>query len=443
MMRYEFNLPDLGEGLTEAEIVNWRVAVGDAVTEDQALVEVETAKAMVEIPSPVTGTVVQFGGTPGDVLPVGALLIAFDTKQGSARHNPDERAQPDTTEQTKVPGIGALPVTGSPATAEPAGSRPRSTISPAVNGKRSRVLAAPSTRKYATSLGVDLSRVHGSGPAGRVTREDVDRAAHQSQTEPPTAAAPDRAAAPAPRPAARTIDGQCGIDEEVPLRGIRRQIARTMTKAWQQIPHVTEFRELDATRLVEAHRAFRERVEEAAPKLTFLPFLVLACAAALRRHRILNASLDAERDILIYRGSVNVGIATSHTEGLVVPVLRDADRLGLLEVSRRIAELTEAVRSRRVRADQLDDGTFTVTNFGSYGTWLGTPIVNPPQAAIAGFGRIRDTVVAVDGQPVVRPTLPIAVSADHRIINGDVLGAFVNDLAALLENPILLLGEVR
>ncbi|HEY8532580.1 MAG TPA: dihydrolipoamide acetyltransferase family protein [Micromonospora sp.] len=423
-MRHEFMLPDLGEGLAEAEIRNWLVAIGDTVTEDQALVEVETAKAVVEIPSPVTGTLVEVGGDPGTVLPVGALLAAFEVAD---RADAGGGAGSPPAATTDAPSAAA-----SASEAKATGDAAR-----ASTGRRARrVLASPATRKLAVSLGVDIASIPGTGPGGRVTREDVERAAQRQPSQ--AVSAPAVAA----QPVAEAVRQRPG-DEEVPLRGIRRQVARTMTRSWTEIPHITEFREVDATQLIAAREALRRRAGDAGRAMTFLPFFVLACTAALKRHRILNASLDIARETIIYRGAIHIGIATATDDGLIVPVLHDADRLSLREINQRIADLAEAARARRLRPDQLDGATFTISNFGSYGTWLGTPIINPPQAAIAGFGRIEDRVVAVAGQPVVRPTLPIAVSADHRLIDGHVLGAFVNELAALLENPIVLLGEVR
>lgn len=394
-MTYQFAVPDLGEGLTEVEVVEWRVAVGDSVAEDQTVVEVQTAKAITEIPTPVAGVVRRLGGQPGDVLPVGTVLIEFDM------------ADP----------------------AEPVGESAPLPRSPA----RRRVLASPSTRKHAVTLGVDLAAVKGSGPSGRVTKADVDAAA---RTDAPVDGVP----ATRPSTPERQPTGQ---DEVVPLRGIRRQVARAMARSWQQVPHITEFREVDASRLVDARRALQDRASEGVPRLTYLPLFVLACAAALSRHRDLNASIDVDTETITYHGSVHIGIATASDDGLVVPVLRDAGARSLTDISREVVDLAAAVRERRLRADQLGGGTFTISNFGSYGTWLGTPLVTPPEVAIAGFGRIRDAVVAVDGQPVVRPTLPLAVSADHRLVDGHVLGAFVDDLAGLLANPILLLGPVR
>ena len=438
-MRYEFTLPDLGEGLTEAEIGRWLVSVGDTVAEDQAVVEVESAKAMVEISSPVPGIVEHLGAEPGEILPVGALLIAFDTEHGNTTTKPGAPEQITPRADDGASATDSLAAVGSPV-------GKRATMdTPPTSARHSRVLTSPSTRKYAVSLGIDLSQVTGSGPAGRVTREDVDRRMRESPIGAGATPGDGKGAVAAQRSPGSGGQSQRVVDEEVPLRSTRRQIARTLTQSWQQIPHITEFREVDATRLVEARRAIRDRLKESegSAGLTFLPFLVLACTAALSRHRIFNATVDLDRSVITYRASVDVGIATSSTEGLVVPVLRGAATLGLLAIRDGIAELVESVRSRRVEAAQLSGGTFTISNFGSYGTWLGTPIINPPQAAIAGFGRIRDSVVAVDGQPVVRPTLPIAVSADHRIIDGHDLGAFVNDLATTLENPILLVGEMR
>ena len=431
-MEYEFLLPDLGEGLAGAEIVDWLVAVGDTVTEDQPVVEVQTAKANVEIPSPVAGRVTLLGGRIGQVLDVGAVLIAFETsddkdssagaptpsEQPATQLRPDARAMSGPTPPTEAeeaPGVVLAPLTPT-------------------SGQR-RVLASPSTRKFAVEHDVDLATVAGTAPAGRVTLEDVRSfLSAQSATADPTTRTTD------PSPTLTRPRHAPNNDEVVPLRGIRREVARSMARAWQEIPHVTEFREVDATRLLLAHRALRERVPEDSPKLTLLPLLVLATAAVLRRHRSMNATIDLEAELITLKGQINIGIATSSDAGLVVPVLQDVGSKGLMQINREIAELADAVRNRSVRPEQLKGGTFTISNFGSYGTWLGTPIIKPPEVAILGIGRVQDKVVAVDGQAVVRPTLPLAVSSDHRLIDGHVMGAFVNDLQALLEDPVLILG---
>ncbi|MGH8906152.1 MAG: dihydrolipoamide acetyltransferase family protein [Egibacteraceae bacterium] len=400
--RVEFCLPDVGEGLSEGEIVLWRVGVGDRVTADQIIVEVETDKSVVELPAPVNGVIAELGGQPGDILPVGAMLAVI--------------------EASGVAGAGATT------------SR--------------RALASPATRRLALELGVDLSALAGSGPGGRMTKQDVETAAAPAEikTEPAEPAEPEPAepTEPEPEPAepaepAEPEPAEPGDDAEtVPLRGLRRRIAQTMTQAWREIPHITDFREVDAAELVRARARLRERL---GPQLTYLPLFVAAVAAALRRHPAMNASLDYAAQTITYHRRHHIGIATATGDGLIVPVLRDADRKTLAEIAAEASALAAAARSRGVvTPEQTSGGTFTVTNFGSYGGWLGTPMIRPPEAGIAGFGRIHDAVVAVDGVPAVRPLLPLVVAADHRLIDGDVLGRFATDLAELLADPVLLLA---
>lgn len=376
---FEFRLPDVGEGLGEGEILAWRVAPGDRIARDQAIVDVQTDKSVVELPAPVDGVIAELGGKVGDVLPVGAVLAVIATGDGPA--TPAER----------------------------------------------RPLASPATRKLALGLGVDLRAVHGSGPRGRVTNEDVRQAA-QAVQEP--AALQDDLLQDEPRDDV----------EVVPLRGLRRRIAQTTTQAWREIPHITGFREVDATELVRARGRLRERLEPEGIRLTFLPLFVKAVAVALDRHPALNASLDLAAGTVTYHRRRHIGIATATPDGLIVPVLHDADRKSLVEIAREAAALAEAARARTIAPEQTAGGTFTITNTGSYGAWFGTPVIRPPEAAIAAFGRIRDAVVPVDGTPAVRPLLPLTVAADHRLIDGDVLGAFAADLAELLSDPVLLLA---
>lgn len=400
--RFEFLLPDLGEGLQEAEIVNWLVSTGDAVAEDQPLAEVETAKATVEIPSPVAGTVVEVGGAVGSVVEVGSLLVAFG-----------------------VPTDGSEPVTPEPVTPEPAAPEP----------KQNRLIAAaPSTRRYAVEVGIDLSAVEGTGPHRRILRSDVERAAGAARPRPSVAASPT--------PFVSSNDSrQAPIREDhvEKLSGLRREIARTMDRSWRSIPHVGEFREVDATRLLEAQRAWRAAGERSA-RLTLLPLLIVACARALRRNPIVNATIDVEAATVTHHGRIDIAVAMATDEGLVAPVVRDVDHKGVLAIADAIVELSAAARARKLRLDQIGGSTFTISNFGSYGTWLGTPIINPPEVAIVGFGRVRDRVVAVDGAPAVRPILPIAVSADHRLVDGDVLARFLDDVERAVLDPYLLIG---
>ena len=399
MSAYEFTLPDIGEGLSEGEIVRWHATPGEHVAADQILVDVETDKAVVEIPAPVAGVLKTQGGQPGDVVPIGGLLAVIETdSSGEAAAAPAEPRQ-----EAAAPEAPAAPA-----------SRPGG-----------RVRASPATRKLAVELGVDLASVTGTGDRGLVSKDDVQRAA-----TPAPAAAPIAVAAPA------------GEDRVVPLRGLRRQVAKTMAAAWREIPHIWSMRELEAGQLVQAYQSLRAEFADSGVRLTYLSIFVKAAVAALKRHPNFNASIDMARQEIIYRHRINIGVATATPDGLIVTVLHDADTLTLLEVAKRLDALSQAARERKVTVEQLSNGTFTISNFGSYGGWMGTPIIRPPEVAIAGFGRIREAVVAVDGAPAVRTLLPLVVSADHRMNDGQHLGEFMATLSAYLSDPVRLLGQL-
>jgi pyruvate dehydrogenase E2 component (dihydrolipoamide acetyltransferase) len=392
----EFRLADIGEGIADGEIVEWCVAVGDRVREDDPLVEIETDKAITVIPCPTTGTVLELRGAPGDTVPVGGVLALFD---------PAEDQRPAAPEPD-----------GRPAAAQPA----------------SRPLAAPAVRKLSRDLGVDLSDVVGSGPGGRILREDVDAAqAGARSSAPPTTEVPP-----------------AGRDEVVPLRGTRRAIAQTLTRSWQTIPHVIDYREVDATALVAARKGLKERAIRTGPEtlagaMTVTPLIVKMVAATLARHPYANASIDLERGEITLHGSLNIGVATAAPAGLVVPVVHGADGKSVTAIALEIAELAQAARAGRLTTQQLAGGTVTVNNYGSLGVWLGTPIILPGQIVNFGIGKLEDRAVVRDGEVVVRPIIPLAVSADHRVLDGHTLAAFVGDVVDLMEQPSLLLADLR
>ena len=411
MSDYRFNLPDIGEGLGEGEIVRWLVAPGSPVKADQIMVEVETDKAVVEIPAPVGGTLKAVGGAAGEVVAVGALLAVIDTGADG-----------------KGAAAPAAPAAAAPAEREPA---PAAAPEPAPAAPRpGRVLAAPAVRKRAVELGLDLAAIVGSGPQGRVTREDLERAAAGE-------AAPQ--AAPAAPPASARVPPPQRADEVVPLRGLRKTIAESMT-ASLKVPHITDWYQADAGELIAARAALKEEFAAQGVKLTFLPFFIKACVLALERVPSMNAVLDMEKGEITYRKRFNIGVATATDAGLIVPVLHDADLKSIFDLAVEIAELAELTRSRKVPRERLVEGTFTITNFGSYGARMGTPILRPPEAGIAGFGAIRDEVVPVDGAPAVRPILPVCASTDHRLNDGAELWTFVRTVSELLERPTRLLG---
>lgn len=408
--QFVFALPDVGEGIAEAEIVEWHVAVGDEVAEDGILVTVETDKSLVELPSPVTGTLAVLHADEGVVVQVGSPIVTVNVAAGTAE----------------------VADTGSAAVAEPASADvATSAATPAAvadlaGPSSSHVLASPYTRRLAVQRGIDLRSVVGTGPHGRVLAADLDVPVVATRDSAPPAAAA--------RPTVRRHD-----DEVIPVRGLRRQIARSMTDALA-IPHVTEFKEVDATALLQARAALKPYFEARGQKLSVLPFLLRAVNRALLLQPSINATYDADREELTRYAGVHLGVATATDDGLIVPVIRDADQLGIEGLVEAVDRLADRARTRTATIEELTGGSFTVTNFGSFGTWLGTPVIRPPEVGIAGFGRIAEKVVAVDGQAVVRPVLPIAVAVDHRINDGADLGQFVATVAEAIVEPLLLLS---
>ena len=417
MSDYQFNLPDIGEGLGEGEIVRWLIEPGAAVEADQAMVEVETDKALVEIPAPVTGTLKTVGGAVGDVIAVGTLLAVIEID--------GEAAPAASPEPTAEPAVTPPPA---PTTVAP---------------RFGRVLAAPAIRKYAVELGVDLTTVQGTGPQGRITREDVEQAAAGGDASPatPTQEVDTGAPSPQPQPATARVAPPDRVDEVVALRGLRKTIAENMT-ASLEVPTIIDWHQCDATALIATRDSLREEFADQGVKLTYLPFFIKACVLALQKVPSMNAVLDMDKGEIVYRKRFNIGIATATETGLTVPVVHDADLKSIFDLATEINELAELSRSRKVPPDRLANGTFTITNFGSYGSRMGTPIIRPPEVAIGGFGAIRDEVIPVDGEPAVRPVLPLCAATDHRLNDGEHLWTFVRTVTNLLEKPTRILGYV-
>ena len=396
----DYKLADVGEGIAEAEVIEWLVAVGDTVKEDQPVVVVETDKSQIEIPAPVTGIVKSLGAKVGDVLAVGSNLMQIEATGKVSNDIASHVAAP----VTEVKQSSAQATTPARAT-------------------NMRPLASPSTRKLADSLGVSLEAVTGSGPNGRITDEDVTSAKSGSN-----AASVLQDSSPSISQA-----DENGVTL-IQLRGLRRQIATSMSEALR-IPHITEFKEIDATALMALRSELAPQFEKEGIKFSVTPLLMRACVIALQNHPSFNARFDAEMSEIRQYDDINLGFATATDDGLIVPVMRKANDFTVSMLAEQTEQLAELAKTRKATPDQLGGGTFTITNFGSFGTWLGTPIIRPPEVAIAGFGRIAEKVIPVDGVPAVRMVLPIVVAADHRINDGAHLGAFVSDIAKLLLNP--------
>jgi 2-oxoisovalerate dehydrogenase E2 component (dihydrolipoyl transacylase) len=391
-----FRLPDLGEGLTEAQLVAWRVEEGARVEVNAPLCDVETAKAVVVIPSPFAGTVRKLHARPGESVAVGEALVTISAS---------DEASGEATPGTLVGYGPGAPESG-------VRRKARTAAAPAETGAD--VRAAPFVRQLAKEKGVDLAQVTGSGPGGRVTRADVEAAT----------ASPDAASSPAAVPAA---DGE----RRISVVGIRKAIARQMVRSVSTIPQFTEFAIFDATNLMAA----REQRKTGGRSITPLPYFIAAVVKAVRAYPLMNSSWDEGRDEIIVKQPINVGIAVNTTHGLLVPVLRGADKLELDAISEQSAHLIEGARTGTLPPGQMSGGTITVTNVGASGpVETGTPIINPPECCVVAFGAIKPRPMVVGGQVVARSGAWISISVDHRIVDGALATEFLTALVSELES---------
>lgn len=475
-MTREFRLPDVGEGVREGEIIQWLVEPGDEVVEDQPFVEVETDKAVVEIPSPVTGTVGTLHAAPGDIVPVGEVIITFET---------DEPVNDVTAADTAVADENET--------------------------EKKRVFASPSARQLARELGVDINTISGSGPSGRVTEADIRQASDtvsnipdsDVETEPPvtsdqgvgdlevaqiaedgdTSTTADRR--PLAVPAARRLASEAGINigdvptaserdgrpvvtvadveaaisasrakstpeteptqkpgERIPYRGTRRTIGRAMVKSVETIPHVTHHDEVEVSELVRIRRRLNEERTDSDPRITYLPFVMKAVVISLKTYPIVNSFLDENAEEIVVQDWYNIGVATATDRGLLVPVVSDVDQKGIRELSADIDQLVQKARDSTIEREEMQGGTFSITNFGAIGGDFATPVINHPEVAILGLGAIKERPWVVDGAVVARETLPLSLSIDHRVLDGAVGASFVNRVKHYLHEPSLLLMEL-
>ncbi|MFI9639750.1 dihydrolipoamide acetyltransferase family protein [Micromonospora sp. NPDC051925] len=431
-----FLLPDLGEGLGEAEIVQWRVAVGDVVTVDQSVVEVETAKAVVDVPCPYAGRVVTLHGAVGEVRPVGQPLITIAPLDGG-----DEPAGHATYREEERAGSGNVLIgygTGHGGTARRR-RRPRPAAAPepvveAAPAGASALVISPIVRRLAREHGVDLGALRGTGPGGVIRRGDVEAA----MDTPPDrlAVVPDRSV-PAPHVAPAPTGGQ---DVVIPLTGIRKVIADKLSRSRREIPEVTIWVDADATALLATRAAINAATPDA--PVSVLALLARICLSGLRRFPQLNAHVDTEGQRIVQSSGVHLGIAAQTDRGLLVPVLRDAQRLTTRELAAALAETTAAARAGTLPPARLTGGTFTLNNYGVFGVDGSTPIINHPEAALLGVGRIVDKPWVVEGQLAVRKVTQLSLTFDHRVCDGGVAGGFLRHVADCVEQPALLVANV-
>ncbi len=436
----EFKLPDLGEGMQEAEIRRWLIQSGDTVKLDQPMVEVETDKAVVEIPSPVAATVDTIRVQEGNIAKLGEVLVTFKIAPQASTSG---SASPSTLEnpikaETALSGVASIPSSNA--------TTPY------------RVLAAPAVRKRAFELGINLEHVTPSHTSGRVTMEDIQKyvlqmnsgangtAKSNETTHVETSASsmhsmtqvePQEAVLEAAQETARqaSVQKTSVTEERKPLTGLRRRIAERMERSWRTIPHATSFDELDATELVALRTALKPVAEQRGIRLTYIPLLVKLLVPALKAFPIFNASLDEETREIIYKHAYHIGIATDSPEGLLVPVLRNADSLTIIQIAQQLEQLITGAQKRSLTMQEVAGSTFTLNNIGSFGGNTGTPIINSPEVAILAVGRIQEKAIVRNGIIEIRTMMPLAMSFDHRVIDGAIAGKFLTHFKELVEHP--------
>jgi pyruvate dehydrogenase E2 component (dihydrolipoamide acetyltransferase) len=422
-MRYIFKFPDIGEGLTEGIIIEWYVDKGNAVKVGQPLVKMETDKVVTDIPSPREGVVAARYGKVGETIHVGETLVEIDIAGEAAAEA--QKTESEMVDEKGAGVVGTIEVASNnaflPASDEGTEVRPA-----AAGTAPKKVLATPVARAMAREMNIDINLVTGTGPAGRIMKSDIQNF---------------HAAAPVSKitadQALRPVSGE--LIEITPMSQIRKSIAKNMLRSKQSTAHMTLFEEPEVSALVAARAKYKDEYKKEEINLTYLPFVIKAVVAALKRHRELNSEMDFDKGNIIYKNYYNIGIAVSTPEGLVVPVIRNADRLSIKELSRAVAEIAVKARDRKLTLDDMKDGTFTITNYGALGGWFGVPVINYPQVGILGIGRINQKPVVVNGEIKVGNVMPLSLSVDHRMVDGAEATEFLNDVAAGVSDPLTLI----
>lgn len=429
-MPFAFKLPDLGEGLTEGEIVKWLVKVGDTLEEGQPFVQVETDKAVIDIPSPRKGVVLNLGAAEGETVQVGGVIIIIGEPGETLEAAPKEKRE---AKRPSVGVVGELEEASEESERKIPPKTPPAKPIPPPPAKPAPILAVPMVRKLAADLKVDLQTVRGTGPQGRITKEDVLKAFKERKTFPKEIPTKEIKETP--------ISDAHGVVERIPLRGLRRTIAQAMVKSKSTIPHAAGIDEADISQLVALKARAKERAARKNIHLTFLPFVMKALVAALQEHPYLNASLDDEKGEIILKKYHNIGVAVDTRDGLMVPVVKNVRAKNIFQLAAELEALSEKARNRTIDLADLKGGTFTITNFGAMGGIFGFPIIHHPEVAILGMGKIYEKPVVVDGKIEVRKVLPLSLSFDHRVVDGAEAVRFMNTVIQLLEDPGLILLE--
>ncbi|MGC4375483.1 dihydrolipoamide acetyltransferase family protein [Fictibacillus sp. Mic-4] len=426
-MAFEFKLPDIGEGIHEGEIVKWFVKPGDEVKEDDILLEVQNDKAVVEIPSPVDGKILDVKVEEGTVCVVGDVLVTIDAEGEVETGDEPAEKEEKTEEQPKAEEEK-----------KPAKEEKKEAPAKDDSDDNKRVIAMPSVRKYARELGVDIRKVQGSGDNGRVLKEDIDKFAKGDAAQEENKAAETGKEEAAKKPVAIPVSE---AETREKLRGVRKVIAKAMVNSKHTAPHVTLMDEIDVTELVAHRKKFKSVAAEKGIKLTYLPYVVKALVSAVREYPALNASIDDANEEIVYKHYYNIGIAADTEHGLMVPVVKEADRKSIFKISAEINELAAKARDGKLSPEEMKGGSVTISNIGSAGGQWFTPVINHPEVAILGIGRIAEKPVVKNGEIVVAPVLALSLSFDHRLIDGVTAQNALNHIKRLLNDPQLLVME--
>ena len=426
-MRYIFKFPDIGEGITEGRIIKWYVKKGQSINSGEPIVNMETDKVVTDIPSPKNGTIITLFGKEGDVINVDDPLIELEIEGVSG-----VKAQEIVKEQPKIASeesvdekgfgvVGTIDVAGDSALL-PSTDEGLEDIKASQQDTPKKILATPVARALARDLGIDINSVSGSGPAGRVMKEDIYKYKKQVTI-----------------PSAEKESSEINQIEYEDLSQIRKTIAQNMVISKQTAPHMTIIDEVEISELIKIRNQYKDQFKENGTKLSFLAFFMKATAKALKKHSALNSELDSENNRLVLKKYYNIGIAVDTDEGLVVPVIKNVDKISFLELSLKIDDIIQRAKERKLTLDDFKDGTFTITNYGSIGGTYGVPVINYPQAAILGIGRFLKTPIVRDESIEIGNILPLSMSVDHRIVDGGEAVRFLNQVMAYLHDPVSLL----
>jgi pyruvate dehydrogenase E2 component (dihydrolipoamide acetyltransferase) len=416
---YNFKFADIGEGIHEGQILKWLKNEGDAVEEGETLVIVETDKVNAEIPSPVSGTLIKHGAKVGETILVGNTLAVIDDGSGGeaeVKTEPEKPAEPDRTEEEKASVIGEIEVSNEVI---------ESSHEVKVEAGTQRTLATPVARMLARDLGIDINTVKGSGEHGRVLKDDLLKLQTQTAVQAPKVAAPKL-----------TVTGDV---TRVPITKTRKAIVNAMTISKATIPHTVLMDEANVSALVEFRKNTKELAEKKGIKLTYMAFIMKATLLAIKEYPIFNSSYDDAKEEIVYKNFINLGIAVDTPEGLVVPNIKNANQKSIFELATELQELAEAAINRTLKLDQIQNGTFTITNYGALDALFGTPIIKHPEVAILGVGKIHKKPVVIDNEIKIADILPLSIAVDHRIIDGADAGRFLIRVKEYLQNPTLLL----